>query len=99
MNAKPIDYSKMAGSQTNITNSHNIELASEEKPVTSDIIPTVNIPVCDFWYVEDVQRYLNVSRSTAYGFINKANALLKAAGKWTIPGRVSRKFFVSQFNI
>lgn len=46
-----------------------------------------------YYRVDDVARILQVGKSTAYLIIRKINKKRKAAGKITVPGRVSKRAF------
>ena len=47
--------------------------------------------------VKDVCELLHIKKSTAYEMIKKLNDELKAQGKITMKGRVSRLYFESKF--
>lgn len=46
-----------------------------------------------FLTATDVAEILDVSRSTAYRIIKRLNAELNKAGKITVPGKISAKYF------
>ena len=46
-----------------------------------------------FLTAADVAEILNVSRSTAYGIIRKLNDELNKAGKITVAGKISARYF------
>lgn len=46
-----------------------------------------------FYVVTDVMRVLNIGEAKAYQIIRTLNKELKAKGKITVQGRVSRKYF------
>jgi len=46
-----------------------------------------------FFNAKDVAEILNISKSSAYRIIRKLNEELKKAGKITIPGKISSKYF------
>ncbi len=46
-----------------------------------------------FLDANDVAKILNISRSSAYRIIRKLNDELKKAGKITVAGKVSSKYF------
>lgn len=46
-----------------------------------------------FLSASDVANILDVSRSTAYRIIRRLNRDLEQAGKITIPGKISSKYF------
>ncbi|MBQ2013053.1 MAG: hypothetical protein II275_02615 [Bacteroidaceae bacterium] len=50
----------------------------------------------EYLYAKDVAVLLNVGTSKAYELIAQANEMLKAKGKYVIPGRVPRKLFMEQ---
>lgn len=50
-----------------------------------------------FMRVEEVAEVLGVSNSYAYKIIRDMNKELKAAGCFTISGRIDRKFFYEHF--
>ena len=52
-----------------------------------------NSPELKFLTASDVAEILNVSRSTAYRIIRRLNDELNKAGKITVAGKVSAKYF------
>ena len=51
----------------------------------------------EYLYVEDVIVLLNIGKSKAYELIAETNEILRAQGKFVIPGRVPKKLFMEQF--
>lgn len=49
-----------------------------------------------FMRVDDVAKELGVSKSYAYKLIRKLNGELKSIGYLTVPGRISRKYFLEK---
>ena len=50
----------------------------------------------EYLYAKDVAALLNIGMSKAYELIAEANKKLHAKGKYIIPGRVPRRFFMEQ---
>ena len=49
-----------------------------------------------FMRVDDVAKVLSVSKSYAYKLVQKLNAELKELGYLTIPGRISKQYFLEK---
>lgn len=68
--------------------------AAEEAKIFKPVVPEQT--AYDYLYAKDVAVLLNVGMSKAYELIAEANEKLHAKGKYIIPGRVPRRFFMEQ---
>jgi len=59
----------------------------------ADNKPVSSFPQKKFLTATDVAEILNVSRSTAYRIIRKLNDELNKAGKITVAGKISARYF------
>lgn len=53
----------------------------------------------NFYYVDDVQKILDIGHMAAYAVIKKLNDELEAKGYLTCKGKVSKKYLKARFNI
>ena len=53
----------------------------------------------NFYYVDDVQRILDMGHMAAYKVIKKLNSELEAKGYLTCKGRVSKNYLKERYNI
>lgn len=65
------------------------EIEAAEAAKAASVTPTY-----DYLYAKDVAALLNIGMSKAYELIAETNKMLKAKGKYIIPGRVPRKLFI-----
>jgi len=50
-----------------------------------------------YMFVEDVMNLTGLAKSKSYEIIRQLNGELDAKGIYTVPGRVSRKYFYQRF--
>lgn len=50
-----------------------------------------------FYFVDDVMKMLDLSKSKSYKIIKELNAELEGQGVYTINGRVNRRYFDQRF--
>lgn len=68
--------------------------AAEEAKIFNTSTPET--ATYEYLYAKDVAVLLNIGMSKAYELIAQTNEMLKAKGKYVIPGRVPRKLFMEQ---